>query len=70
MTRLAQIKIVMLHSIIAPVDDADVEKFESDTVQKYFEGSSKTDSMSQEPAIACDETVGLGMMTDVDAYNN
>ncbi|MBN2373298.1 hypothetical protein JXL19_05900 [bacterium] len=70
LTRLAQIKIVMLNSIIAPVDDAEIEKFELDTMQKYFEDNHKTDSVNAEPQAIYNEEVGLGMMTNVDAYNN
>ena len=70
LARVAAINIVMLRSVIAPVDDADLEKFESDTIQKYFEGNFKSESMSFEPSVPYDETLESDMMTNVDAYTN
>ncbi|MGA1865623.1 MAG: hypothetical protein ACMUHX_11245 [bacterium] len=60
-TRLAAIKIVRLRPIIAPADDTDLEKFESDTVQEYFEGNFKEDSISLEPSLPYDETIEMEM---------
>jgi len=65
LTRVAAINIVMLYPVIAPVDDVDLEKFESDTVQEYFEGNFKTDSMSMQPPVVCDEAIETEIDTQI-----
>ncbi|MGA1841524.1 MAG: hypothetical protein ACMUIU_12950 [bacterium] len=64
LTRLAAIKIVRLYPIIAPADDTDLEKFESDTVQKYFESNFKEDSISMEPTVPYDEAIEVEIEID------